>query len=448
MAAYRFSAKVIGRSAGRTACGAAAYRSASEITCEKTGETHDYTRKGGVVHSEIMLPDNAPDWMGDREQLWNAVEAVEKRKDAQLAREVQMNLPHELDEEQRRELAREFVREQFVERGMVADLAIHTPDEKGDNRNHHIHVMLTTRELKGEGFASKKQRDWNKKDLLEDWREEWANYQNRALERAGHDVRVDHRSYEEQGIDREPQPKLGPIATQMERQGRRSHAGDDLRAVRARNEERARLAEDSKFIEMEIARERRRLAQAFEKAHAQEIVEAPKEPEQSPPVQQDPQEQQRAEREAALREQVQQMESAFEGRGRMAVLWEKLRGRMAWSAERDLATARQELTDFQSQTKPQSPQDARREAAREQSSSDRGDPDKTPQRSLNRDPERQRQQPERNEASQTFSEAALEEQRREQEKADRMQRRYDFYRERFREQREQSRDRGGPEMEM
>lgn len=257
MAAYRFSAQIIGRSSGRSATAAAAYRASERIEDERTGQAHDYRAKGGIVHSEILLPEDAPAWMADRGRLWNAVEAAEKRKDAQLVREVLLNLPHELNAADRRELVRDFVREEFVPRGMVADLNIHAPDREGDQRNHHAHVMLTMRTLTGAGFGPKA-RAWNETGQLEQWREAWARHQNRALERAGSRERVDHRSLEAQGIDREPEPKLGPVATQMERDGRRSHAGDDRRAVQDRNAERVDLKRQARVIDLAIERERRK----------------------------------------------------------------------------------------------------------------------------------------------------------------------------------------------
>src|SRR5690349_10217359 len=119
MVAYRLSAQVIGRSTGRSATGAAAYRAACRIEDERTGRIRDYTRKGGVLHTEILAPENAPDWMRDRAKLWNAIERAEKRKDAQLCREILLKLPHELTREQQIELVREFVRDQCVAPGMI-----------------------------------------------------------------------------------------------------------------------------------------------------------------------------------------------------------------------------------------------------------------------------------------------------------------------------------------
>lgn len=236
MASYRFSAQVIGRSSGRSSVAASAYRAGALMRDERTGLAHDYTRKGGIEHTEILAPENAPAWMRDRTQLWNAVEKAERRKDAQLAREVQLSLPSELSAEERRDLARAFVTREFVDRGMVADLAIHGPDRQGDERNHHAHVMLTLRELTGEGFG-KKAREWNDTGLLEGWRERWARDQNQALERGGHAARVDHRSYEARGLDREPEPHLGPTASALEREGKASRIAEERRAVQARNEE-------------------------------------------------------------------------------------------------------------------------------------------------------------------------------------------------------------------
>lgn len=256
MAIYGFSAQVIGRGAGRSAVAAAAYRAGTALTDERTGDTHDYSRRRGCLHSEIIAPDNTPAWMLDRAQLWNGVEAAEKRKDAQLAREIVLSLPHELDDDQRRELVRGFVRETFVDKGMIADIAIHAPDARGDARNHHAHVMLTMRELTGQGFGPKA-RDWNRTELLESWRADWAMAANHALERAGHSARIDHRSLADQGLDREPEPKQGPVATDMERQGRPSHAGADRRAVQERNAERTSLRAEATVIDIDLKRAER-----------------------------------------------------------------------------------------------------------------------------------------------------------------------------------------------
>lgn len=257
MATYRLSAKTIGRTAGRSATGAAAYRAAERIEDRRTGLVHDYTRRGGVVHSEILAPADAPAWVGDRAQLWNSVEDVERRKDAQLCREVLLSLPHELDDIRRRELLRGFVREQFVARGMVADVAIHRAHERSDARNHHAHILLTMRALGPDGFGPKV-RDWNETALLVEWREAWEGGVNRELQRAQVAERVSSRSLAAQGLDREPEPRQGPVATRMERHGRPSHAGNDRRAARARNAERATLRDEQRRIDGQLRDEERR----------------------------------------------------------------------------------------------------------------------------------------------------------------------------------------------
>lgn len=200
MAIYHFDASVISRSKGRSATAAAAYRTAEVIKDHRTGEVHDYSRKGGVLHTEIIAPDNAPAWVHDRSALWNAVEDAERRKDAQVAREVRVALPSELTTEQNADLVRAFVQEQFVARGMVADVALHAPGREGDQRNHHAHIMLTTRGIGPDGFGAK-ERDWNAKDLLVDWRQSWAEHVNDTLERCDIHERVDHRTLVAQRAD-------------------------------------------------------------------------------------------------------------------------------------------------------------------------------------------------------------------------------------------------------
>jgi hypothetical protein len=270
VAIYHCSVKTIGRSAGRSATAAAAYRAGIEITDERTGEVHDYTRRGGVLHTEIMAPDHAPEWANDRAQLWNAVEKVERRKDAQLCREVLVALPAELDDAERLELVQGFAREQFVERGMVADIAWHEPDREGDQRNHHAHILLTMRDIGADGFGQKN-RDWNRRELLQEWREQWQEHANRALERAGRTERIDHRSLQAQGIDREATTHLGPVASEMERRGRASDRGDGNRQVMANNAERKALK--AEIIDLNAERKRRHAERQFEAMPAAEVVE-------------------------------------------------------------------------------------------------------------------------------------------------------------------------------
>jgi ATP-dependent exoDNAse (exonuclease V) alpha subunit len=218
MAIYRLSADIVRRSEGRTVTAAAAYRSAELIIDQRTGLAFDYRRRHGVLDTAILAPDDAPAWMHDRVQLWNAVEAAEKRKDAQLARDIELALPHELTAPQRRELVHRFARAAFVDAGMVADIALHAPDEDGDGRNFHAHILLTLQRIQGDGFGGK-ERAWNKPEQLEQWRTLWADHVNQALELAGDRARVDHRSLEAQGIDRVAQIHLGQAVIEMRRRG-------------------------------------------------------------------------------------------------------------------------------------------------------------------------------------------------------------------------------------
>ncbi len=199
MAIWHLRAQIIGRSKGKSAVGAAAYRSGSSLHSEYTDLTFDYSKKRGIAHSEIMTPECAPDWSKNREELWNAVERCEKRKDATLAREIEVALPTELSLSQNKELIREYIKDQFISLGMVADLSIHDVDEK----NPHAHIMLTMRPISEKGFGQK-ERSWNDIKVFEQWREQWAVITNKHLALSGIDKKIDHRSYVEQGIDLEP----------------------------------------------------------------------------------------------------------------------------------------------------------------------------------------------------------------------------------------------------
>ena len=221
MAIYHFSAKMISRANGSSALAAAAYRSASRLHDQRLDRNHDFSNKAGVVHSEVMLSEGTPEEWADREKLWNAVEMAELRKDAQLAREVEFAIPRELDQVEGIRLAREFVKAEFVDRGMIADLNVHWDVGADGLAKPHAHVMLTTRSIDDERFGPKV-RDWNATALLEHWRERWADHANTRLAELDIDARIDHRSLEAQGIELEPQHKIGPAASRMVGQGRES----------------------------------------------------------------------------------------------------------------------------------------------------------------------------------------------------------------------------------
>ncbi len=258
IAIYHCSIKIIKRSQGRSAVAAAAYRSGQELTNEWDGITHDYTKKGGVVYSEILLPALAPPSFYDRSTLWNSVEETEKSRNAQLTREIEIALPLELDRQRQIQLVRAYVRDTFVASGMCADLSIH---DKGDG-NPHAHIMLTLRPLKenggwgakcrkeygldergqrirlpGGGFKSHRVNttDWNDQGKAEVWRAAWADACNRALEQIGRPERIDHRSYLRQGIQQMPTVHMGVAATQMERRSLATEKGAVNREIAAQN---------------------------------------------------------------------------------------------------------------------------------------------------------------------------------------------------------------------
>ena len=297
MAIYHLRATMISRSAGRSATAAAAYRSAERIHDQRTGLSFDYRARSGVEHVEILAPERSPDWVQDRAALWNAVEAAETRKNSQVAREIRVALPAELDRDQRIALVRDFCQRSFVDRGMVADIALHAPGREGDERNHHAHILLTTREIGPEGFSTKN-RDWNAKELLEDWREAWARDSNHALERCGHEARIDHRTLEAQReealersvqarergdealalretvraveLERAPLPQLSPGAWQLKERGIEVAAVQLWREVKAQALEVARIAQElSGQVREWLGRTVERLAPGHELAHAE-----------------------------------------------------------------------------------------------------------------------------------------------------------------------------------
>lgn len=213
MPLYRLSNSIISRSKGKSAVAAAAYRSGSILKDDRLNVVHDYSRKENIAWTMILAPKDAPSWIWNREQLWNQVEATETRKDSQLARECLLALPTELSLEQQVDLVKHFSTDQFVQHGMVADLALHSLE-----KNPHVHILLTMRELNEDGFGLKN-RDWNQRSWLKELRKSWADYCNTALESAGIEERLDHRSLAAQGIDRIPQIHLGSHAAKCLKEG-------------------------------------------------------------------------------------------------------------------------------------------------------------------------------------------------------------------------------------
>jgi hypothetical protein len=246
MAIYHLSVKAISRSAGRSATAAAAYRAGVEITDTRTGEVHDYTRKRGIVSADLVLPAGAPEWAADRSALWNAAEHAERRKDACVAREYEVALPSELPADARRALAVAFAQEMADREGCAVDVAIHEPSKGGDNRNHHAHIMRTTRQVGAEGLGAKldtEKAGRNRAADLEAVRARWAELTNERLRQHGIEATVDHRSLKAQGIDREPTQHLGPTATAIERRtGQPSRKRQDFDQDIAERLERAKAA--------------------------------------------------------------------------------------------------------------------------------------------------------------------------------------------------------------
>ena len=263
LAIYHLSVKPVSRGAGRSATAAAAYRAAERIRDELTGETFDYRRKRGVEHAEIVLPAAASSgetgWARDRQQLWNAAERAERRKDARVAREYEVALPYELSAAQRIALTRQFAQTLADRFGCAVDLAIHAPHREGDTRNHHAHLLATTRQVEAAGLGTKttielKDADRAKLDLgpakeeVKTIRALWAGLTNESLAAHGHEARIDHRSLEAQGESREPTRHLGPALTAMERRGQ---SAEVLWRLREEATERLALAAELGRIERE-----------------------------------------------------------------------------------------------------------------------------------------------------------------------------------------------------
>ncbi len=243
MAIYHLSVKPVSRKGGRSATAAAAYRSAELVYDETSGETFDYTRKRGVEHAEIVLPTECAkqdiNWARDRQALWNAAEAAENRSNSRVAREYEVALPHEMDRAQRVELVRSFSQSIADRYGCAVDFAIHAPHREGDERNWHAHLLSTTRTIEPGGLGEKTEIEWSDtnrrkaelkpgKEEISQIREQWASLTNERLKELQLDIRIDHRSLEHQGIEREPQSHLGPAVSGMERRGIETEVGKRL----------------------------------------------------------------------------------------------------------------------------------------------------------------------------------------------------------------------------
>jgi MobA/MobL family len=278
---FHLTAKAVSFGKGQSAVHTAAYNARDQLYREADGQTtKDYGRYGAALFEGIFAPTGAPDWARDRQELWNRAEAAERQKNGQPARNMFVAFPHELNQQQREWLIKDFVREQFARKGMIADVAIHAPDERGDERNFHAHILLTMRKLDGEEFAKTKCRDWNSKEQLNEWREQWAEKGARALHRAGYAVEAErwrhgHKTLERQHAaavargdkdfaerieGREATIHKGPKITAMERRGEPSERMERLQEILARNEIRVEI----RTIDREVSQLRQAAAREAE----------------------------------------------------------------------------------------------------------------------------------------------------------------------------------------
>ena len=288
MAIYHLSAKLISRKAGRSATAAAASRAGERIVDTRTGEIHDYAKKRGIKHAELILP-RTTDWRPTRAELWNAVESKNKRADAQVAREFVVALPDDLSPTQRTRLALDFAHEVADRYGVAADVAIHRPDRQGDQRNHHAHILTSTNRVEGYGFGNKVREldlvahnmggKLGQDNAIDHLRQRWAELANAALEQAGHAERIDHRSHKARGIDL-------PATVH---QGRRTHANADRWDARAEfnawvqtQVELAKVRAQVERVQSQIVDLTSTLAQALAERNAQSAVREPGCPTVSP----------------------------------------------------------------------------------------------------------------------------------------------------------------------
>lgn len=273
MAIYHFTAKAVSMGKGQSAVHTAAYNARCQLHDEREDrDTKDYAYKGKTEFSGIFAPKDAPAWTQDREQLWNRATAAERQANGQPARNVEFALPHELNPEQRRRLVVDFVRETFARRGMVADVSIHRPHGSGDDRNVHVHCLLTMRRLDGDNFAKTKERQWNTKAELEQWREKWAHMGAKALERAGYGEEADRFRHGHQPLaaqreaaqargdmawsehcDREATIHKGPAVSAMERRDDPRLAGNNIAREAQGIAERNAVRADIRTTEKELA---------------------------------------------------------------------------------------------------------------------------------------------------------------------------------------------------
>ncbi len=259
---FHFSVSIISRGKGKSAVASSAYIAGEKIKNEWDGVTHDYTKKQGVIHKKIFLPEHAPKEFSDRTTLWNSVELFEKNSNAQLARNFIIALPKELSLEENKKLISEFIETNFTDEGMIADLAIHDESQDGNN-NIHAHIMTIVRPLNEDGTWGQKSKkeymldensekilgkngkpktrkveltNWNDRGNVEKWRESFSNLCNRYLQENEIDKKVDHRSFKRQAVKQIPTIHLGAAASALERKGIRTEKGDINREIKKQNQ--------------------------------------------------------------------------------------------------------------------------------------------------------------------------------------------------------------------
>lgn len=458
-------AKQVKRSSGRSSVAAAAYRAAERLEDERTGEIHDYTRKMGVEHTRIYTPQDAPSWARDRARLWNGAEVKENRDNSTTAHELELGFPSEFNPMQRREAGDLIARELVRRYGCAVDIAYHQPSRDGDQRNHHAHILFTTRAFdatRPDGWARTKYRDLahDLKDKktgekyrdtdgkattrgkleIADLRAFTAQEMNRIAERDRLEVRTQHLSFEKRGVDREPTQKMGPHASRMERRGEESERGDINRDIVAANDNRDRL-----YSELEAPREKRGRAPEGDvnAERARRRLEAVM------------REQELSRQRATLERQAAGIRRQLEAQNQLQRFWANLTGKNAQrSAElerlnhsqavidrqRDYARQQIAAQDQQERARVQQRQDQARDAFKAaQKAQERLQAPKTPANDV-KPPER-RSGP--SQAGQEFSAAADKQQERDQFIEEQIKR----MRQRREQSRSQGRDRGGPSME-